>query len=155
MGSLVNGFYDAVKLAATLDGGCSLVLSDTTWPGYEMIPQWVIGRYATILSGNWRGIGARAAKEPDLVVVQIGVGALTAAAVQHYPRKRLLLSHLVGQRCRFKQSGFAAVKRALWEKTDADLSRTHSPGVLTERNRWGTTCSPMMAYCCVVGCATT
>lgn len=87
MVTLVNGTYDdAVKLAATLDGERSLVLSDTSWPGYEMIPQWVIEGYATILQEVDEELARGQQSGPDLVVVQIGVGALAAAVVQHYRR---------------------------------------------------------------------
>lgn len=85
--TLVNGSYDdAVKHAATLEGERSLVLSDTSWPGYEMIPRWVIEGYATILQEIDEELARWQQRGPDLVVVQIGVGALAAAVVQHYRR---------------------------------------------------------------------
>ena len=85
--TLVNGSYDdAVKLAATQDGERNLVLSDTSWPGYERIPQWVIEGYATILQEVDEELARGQQGGPDLVVVQIGVGALAAAVVQHYRR---------------------------------------------------------------------
>lgn len=85
--TLVNGTYDdAVKLVATLDGEQSLVLSDTSWPGYEMVSRWVIEGYATILQEVDEELARWQQSGPNLVVVQIGVGALAAAVVQHYRR---------------------------------------------------------------------
>ncbi len=85
--TLVNGTYDdAVKRAATQEGERSLVLSDTSWPGYERIPRWVIEGYATILQEVDEELSRWQQRGPDLVVVQIGVGALAAAVVQHYRR---------------------------------------------------------------------
>jgi diaminopropionate ammonia-lyase len=82
--TVVNGSYDdAVKHAALLNGERSLVLSDTSWPGYEKIPRWVIEGYATILQEVDEELERRQ-DGPDLVLVQIGVGALAAAVVQHY-----------------------------------------------------------------------
>jgi diaminopropionate ammonia-lyase len=84
----VNGTYDdAVRLAALQqDDEQSLVLSDTSWPGYERIPQWVIEGYTTIFQEIDEDLAERQQAGPDLVVVQIGVGALAAAVVQHYRR---------------------------------------------------------------------
>ena len=46
---VVDGSYDdAVRLSAGLAGERRLVLSDTSWPGYEEVPRWVIEGYATI-----------------------------------------------------------------------------------------------------------
>jgi diaminopropionate ammonia-lyase len=87
----VNGTYDdAVRLAALQqDDEQSLVLSDTSWPGYERIPQWVIEGYTTIFQEIDEDLAGRQQAGPDLVVVQIGVGALAAAVVQHYRRSAL------------------------------------------------------------------
>jgi diaminopropionate ammonia-lyase len=86
--TLVNGTYDdAVKRAAMQqEDEQSLVLSDTSWPGYERIPHWVIEGYTTIFQEIDEQLAQRQEAGPDLVVVQIGVGALAAAVVQHYRR---------------------------------------------------------------------
>ena len=48
---VVDGTYDdAVERAARQANDRSLVISDTSWPGYEEIPQWVMEGYATIFS---------------------------------------------------------------------------------------------------------
>lgn len=87
MVTLVNGSYDdALKQAAQLAGERSLILSDTSWPGYEMLPRWVIEGYTTIFQEVDEELARWQQRGPDLVVVQIGVGALAAAVVQHYRR---------------------------------------------------------------------
>jgi diaminopropionate ammonia-lyase len=74
------GTYDeAVARSARDAGERCLVISDTSWPGYERVPRWVIDGYATILQ-ELDDQGAA----PDLVAVQIGVGALASAVVTHY-----------------------------------------------------------------------
>jgi diaminopropionate ammonia-lyase len=82
---VVDGTYDdAVAAAAATD---DLVVSDTSWSGYEDIPRWVIEGYSTIFT--------EIDVVPDLLIVPIGVGALGAAAVQWY-RGRHLSTRLVG-----------------------------------------------------------
>ena len=62
-----------------------LVLSDTSWPGYEEVPSWVIEGYATI----FQEIDEQAGGAPlDVAVVPIGVGALAAAAARAPRRPR-------------------------------------------------------------------
>jgi diaminopropionate ammonia-lyase len=76
---LVRGSYDdAVKASAELAGDAHLVISDTSWPGYEEVPDWVADGYATIFDE----LGAQLDEIPALVAIQIGVGALASAAVR-------------------------------------------------------------------------
>ena len=78
---VVDGSYDdAVRRSEALAGPRRLLLSDTSWPGYEEVPRWVIEGYATIFREVDEQMGGAAA---DAVVVPIGVGALAAAAVRH------------------------------------------------------------------------
>ena len=80
---VVAGTYDeAVERAAALHGDDVLVVQDTSWPGYEDIPRWVIDGYATI--------GAEIEVEPDVVAVQIGVGSFAAAMVRRFAAARLI-----------------------------------------------------------------
>ena len=81
----VNGSYDdAVRLSAEAAGPGTLVISDTSWPGYEQTPRDVIAGYSTIFAEIGAELEGRGEGPPDLVIVQIGVGALAAAVVQHY-----------------------------------------------------------------------
>ncbi len=76
---IVAGSYDeAVALSAQLAGETHLVISDTSWEGYEEVPGWVADGYATIFGELSEQLDAI----PPLVAIQIGVGALASAAVR-------------------------------------------------------------------------
>jgi diaminopropionate ammonia-lyase len=84
---IVEGSYDdAVDASARLASDRCLVISDTAWPGYEDVPRWVIEGYSTILREVDDALAKTGEPGPDLVAVQIGVGALAAAVVRHYRR---------------------------------------------------------------------
>lgn len=81
---VVDGTYDdAIAASAALASDTALVVSDTSWPGYAEVPQWVIDGYATIFAEIDEQLAARDAPAPDVVVAQMGVGALAAATVAH------------------------------------------------------------------------
>jgi diaminopropionate ammonia-lyase len=83
----VDGSYDdAIAMLGQFTGPRELVLSDTSWAGYETIPRWVIQGYATIFAETDRQLTAAGAAAPDLVIIQAGVGALASAAVHHWRR---------------------------------------------------------------------
>lgn len=85
--TVVDGTYDeAVALSAAAASPSCLVISDTSWPGYEAIPREVIAGYGTILREVDDELDRRGEPEPDLVVVQMGVGAFAAAVIGHYRR---------------------------------------------------------------------
>jgi diaminopropionate ammonia-lyase len=82
---VVDGSYDdAVALAARAAGPRCLVISDTSWPGYEDVPRDVIAGYSTIFREIDAELARRGEAGPDIVFVQVGVGALAAAVVRHY-----------------------------------------------------------------------
>lgn len=79
---LIHGSYDATVLTAKTRGAedpQAILVSDTSWPGYEQIPLLVVDGYDTLFS-EITDAGPRF----DVVVVQTGVGALAAAAVRHF-----------------------------------------------------------------------
>src|SRR5215216_2018651 len=79
---VVDGGYDeAVERSAAADG---LLISDMSWPGYERVPAWVIEGYSTMLWEIEDELGQRYEAGPDLVVVQVGVGAFGAAVARHF-----------------------------------------------------------------------
>jgi diaminopropionate ammonia-lyase len=85
--TVVDGTYeDAVARSAEEASDRCLVISDTSWPGYETVPRWAFEGYSTIFWEVDDELDARGEPGPDLVVIQIGVGALGAAAVRHYRR---------------------------------------------------------------------
>lgn len=86
---VVPGDYDAaVRRSAAAANGAepALLISDTSWDGYEKVPRRVIEGYATIFAevDAQMSQGEHGARRPDLVVLPVGVGALAAAAVVHY-----------------------------------------------------------------------
>ena len=82
---VVKGTYDeAVERSYEEAGERSLVVSDMSWPGYERIPSWVIEGYSTMLWEIDDELERRGEAGPDLVVVQVGVGAFAAAVTRHF-----------------------------------------------------------------------
>ena len=79
-----GGYDDAVRRSAEDAGERCLVISDTSWPGYEAVPRWVIEGYATIFAEIEDAMAERSGEGPDVVAVQMGVGALAAATVRHF-----------------------------------------------------------------------
>lgn len=80
--TVVDGSYDdAVARAAEEAGERCLVISDTSWPGYERIPRWVIDGYSTIFWELEDALTATGQRTPEALVIPIGVGALASSAV--------------------------------------------------------------------------
>jgi diaminopropionate ammonia-lyase len=75
---VVPGTYDdaVAESAALASGERDVVISDTSWPGYEDTPRRVIEGYSTIFAE----VDAQLDRPPDLVMVPLGVGALGASA---------------------------------------------------------------------------
>jgi len=83
----IDGSYDdAIARSAAEASEACLVISDTSWPGHESVPLWVIAGYASILWEIDDELARRGETGPDVVAVQIGVGAFAAAVVSHYRR---------------------------------------------------------------------
>jgi diaminopropionate ammonia-lyase len=81
---VVDGGYDeAVERSSEAEG---LLISDMSWPGYERVPTWVIEGYSTMLWEIEDELERRNEPGPDLVVVQVGVGAFAAAVARHFRR---------------------------------------------------------------------
>jgi diaminopropionate ammonia-lyase len=87
---VAGGYDDAVARAAELaaaDG--ALLVQDDGWEGYEQVPRRVTEGYATLFQEVEQQLGEAGESGPDLVLVQVGVGALAAAAVLAWKRPRL------------------------------------------------------------------
>ena len=83
--TVVDGDYDdAVARAAKEQSASCLVVSDTSWEGYQDIPNRVIEGYTTIFNEVDEAIVASGLEMPDAVVIPMGVGAFMASAVTHY-----------------------------------------------------------------------
>ncbi len=83
---VTGGYDDAVAAAAVAADDRTLVVSDTSWEGYDRIPRFVIEGYATILEEVDEQAGAANIPVPDMAIVPIGVGAFAAAVSAHYRR---------------------------------------------------------------------
>jgi len=81
--SIEGGYDEAVARAAGAAGPRCLVISDTSWPGYEAVPRQVIDGYSTILWEVADELARRGEPQPDLVLAQLGVGAFAAAVARH------------------------------------------------------------------------
>lgn len=79
-----GGYDDAVRRAAALAGPDVLVISDADAPPGSRTPEWVIEGYSTLFWEIEDELERREQPAPSVVVVQMGVGALAAAAVCHY-----------------------------------------------------------------------
>jgi diaminopropionate ammonia-lyase len=81
----VPGGYDAaLAMAATETGDDTVVLSDSSWGGFEEIPTWVTEGYATIFEEAVDEIERRKGPSPTAVIVPLGSGALAAAAGTYF-----------------------------------------------------------------------
>lgn len=82
--TVVKGDYDeAIRRSAGEASDRCLVISDTSWPGYDRVPAWIIEGYGSVL---WEVEDAlnETGDRPDLVAAQIGVGAFACAVVHHF-----------------------------------------------------------------------
>ncbi len=74
-----RGNYDFAVRQAVEDAKENgwVVVSDTSWPGYEQIPRWIKAGYSRVMMEAAQAWDAR----PDVVLVQGGVGGLVCAAL--------------------------------------------------------------------------
>ncbi|MBA2512944.1 MAG: diaminopropionate ammonia-lyase [Solirubrobacterales bacterium] len=85
---VVEGSYDdaVARSALTAADDRHVLVSDTSWSGYEEVPGAVIDGYSTLLSEVDDELAARRGRDPDVVFMQVGVGAFAAAVTRHYRR---------------------------------------------------------------------
>jgi len=83
--TVLTGDYDhAVRRSAEDAGKGVLVISDTSWRGYEQIPAWVIDGYSTMFWEMKEQLAASGSAGLDAVALPVGVGALASATVRHF-----------------------------------------------------------------------
>jgi diaminopropionate ammonia-lyase len=70
---------DAMAAAATETGEEVVLLSESSWEGFEEIPQWITEGYTTVFEEVSDELDARGRPAPDAVVVPLGIGALASA----------------------------------------------------------------------------
>ncbi|MFD0899342.1 pyridoxal-phosphate dependent enzyme [Actinomadura sediminis] len=81
----VAGTYEeAVQLAAAASAPDTLLVQDTSVPGHEQVPQWIVDGYSTLFTEIDDELSVRGVEPPSLVAVPVGVGSLAQAAVAHY-----------------------------------------------------------------------
>lgn len=112
--------YDDIVLAAAADastaGDEALLIQDTSWNGYEDIPQWIVDGYSTLVEEVDAQLLTLGVEAVDLVAVPVGVGSLAQAVVRHY------------------RSGAGAAPRVLSVEPDAApaiLASLHAGAALT------------------------
>jgi len=81
----IPGGYDAaLAAAATETGDDTVIISDSSWGGFEEIPTWVTDGYTTVFEEAVDEIERRRAAVPDAIVVPLGTGALAASAGSYF-----------------------------------------------------------------------
>ncbi len=85
---VVKGNYDDAVRQCSRDAAANgwEVISDTSWPGYEAVPSWVMQGYTTLLAETQEQLAAQGLLKPTHVFVQAGVGAFAAATLGFYRR---------------------------------------------------------------------
>ena len=81
---VVRGSYDDAVRASASDTAANpghLLVSDTSWPGYEDAPRAIGDGYATIFREAYEQLEAQNGRPYDAAIVPAGVGALASAAV--------------------------------------------------------------------------
>jgi diaminopropionate ammonia-lyase len=84
-------YDDTVREAAALCDGSDerILVQDTSWPGYEVTPRWIVDGYATLFTeATAQLVEAGVSADAEVtVVVPAGVGSLAHAAVLHCRRE--------------------------------------------------------------------
>jgi len=83
---IVDGTYDDAVRQVVVDANRNgwQVISDTSWPGYQDVPKWVMQGYTTMLSEAQEQFAAQGLVKPTHIFVQAGVGALAGATIGFY-----------------------------------------------------------------------
>ncbi|MBT8161740.1 MULTISPECIES: diaminopropionate ammonia-lyase [Arthrobacter] len=79
-------YDDVVQAAAESAEGnpLDLLVQDTSWPGYEDIPRWIVDGYTTLFTEIDQQLAVLGYDGPDLVACPVGVGSLAHSLVDHY-----------------------------------------------------------------------
>jgi diaminopropionate ammonia-lyase len=83
--TVVDGTYDdAIIASAALAGPDAIVVSDTSWDGYEITPRRVVEGYSTMFGEIDDELARLGLSTPDVLALQAGVGAFAAAGLAHH-----------------------------------------------------------------------
>lgn len=85
---VVNGNYDDAVRQCEEDARANgwQVISDTSWPGYEDVPMWVMQGYTTLMAETQELLAAQGIVKPTHIFLQAGVGAFAAAVIAFYKK---------------------------------------------------------------------
>jgi len=85
---VVDGNYDDAVRQCERDARANgwYVISDTSWPGYEDVPMWVMQGYTTLLAETQEQFAAQGIVKPTHIFLQAGVGAFAAAVIAFYKK---------------------------------------------------------------------
>lgn len=85
---VVDGNYDDAVRQCERDARTNgwQVISDTSWPGYEDVPRWVMQGYTTLLGEAQEQLAAQGIVKPTHIFLQAGVGAFAAAMIAFYEK---------------------------------------------------------------------
>ncbi|KAF1979446.1 tryptophan synthase beta subunit-like PLP-dependent enzyme [Bimuria novae-zelandiae CBS 107.79] len=83
---VVDGDYDQAILVARRESEApeSILMMDTSWQGYEEIPQWVVEGYSTMLTETDQQLRDRGIGPATHAVASVGVGSWAQAVAMHY-----------------------------------------------------------------------
>lgn len=84
--TIVEADYDETVRRAAEDAARpdAELVQDTSWPGYEQTPQWIVDGYSTLFAEIDAQLTSVGETGPNVLAVPIGVGSLAQAAVTHY-----------------------------------------------------------------------
>jgi len=78
-------YDDAVRLANRYaEETGAILIQDSSWPGYEAIPTWIIQGYATLTDEAVEQIDALGAKPPTHLFLQAGVGSFASSVLGYF-----------------------------------------------------------------------
>ncbi|KAF2495233.1 tryptophan synthase beta subunit-like PLP-dependent enzyme [Lophium mytilinum] len=83
---VVQGNYDDSIVAAREEAKKPgrLLVMDTSWDGYETIPQWVVEGYSTMLTETDAQVQELTGKTATFAIASVGVGSWAQSVVMHY-----------------------------------------------------------------------
>lgn len=84
--TVVDGTYDDAVRQVAADAAREgwQIISDTSWPGYEEIPAWIMQGYTTLFAEAQEQLAAQGLIRPTHLFMQAGVGALAASGIGYY-----------------------------------------------------------------------
>ncbi|KAJ4303504.1 hypothetical protein N0V90_002400 [Kalmusia sp. IMI 367209] len=83
---VVDGDYDQAVMVARQEAEApdSILMMDTSWKGYEEIPQWVVEGYSTMLTETDQQLQDRGVGPVTHAIASVGVGSWAQAVTMHY-----------------------------------------------------------------------